>query len=258
MEHTAYDTAPADWLPAGRALVIARSAETARRLRSHLRRWGCPSDHAASDLDGLARVQRMRYAFVLLDAASQESGEASLCRRLRAARPLLPLVALGPALDVDARVRALTNGADAWLARPVHPDDLRACLGALFWRIRAERDAAARASADATSRLLRCGPLRVDLDKRCVTMNRRPVTLTPMEFDLLAMLAARPGRVYSRAELLESVWGYPHTGYSPTVNTHVSRLRKKIEPDQADPQYILTVWGAGYRMAEPDTFAAAA
>ena len=95
-----------------------------------------------------------------------------------------------------------------------------------------------------------CGDLWIDVEKREVRVGKRAVTLTAKEFDLLRHFASHPGRVYSRAELLDGVWGYSHEGYEHTVNSHINRLRAKIEDDPAKPRYILTVWGVGYKFAE--------
>ncbi len=255
MELTAYDT-----IRPGRsravprppvvapALVIEGDFGTARRLRLHLRRGGHASDWAASSLEGLRRARHRRYAFALIGAAAASADGAALCYRLRAARPRLPIIALLPArAGARARAQAYERGADVCLSEPVHARELQACLRALLRRIRAERQAERR---EDEAGVLRCGDLCVDAGRRRVTIREEGVHLTPKEFGLLALLAARPGRAFSRAELLDAVWGYQYEGYSATVNTHVNRLRKKIEPDPAAPRYVRTVWGVGYRMAE--------
>jgi DNA-binding response OmpR family regulator len=93
----------------------------------------------------------------------------------------------------------------------------------------------------------------IDTEKRVVTLDGRPVDLTAKEFDLLLRFARNPGRVYSRAQLLDLVWGYGHDGYEHTVNSHINRLRTKIEDDPAQPRYILTVWGVGYKFIDSET-----
>jgi len=96
------------------------------------------------------------------------------------------------------------------------------------------------------------GDLTVDVDKRKVTLRGEALELTAKEFELLLLFARNPGRAYSRQELLDLVWGYQYSGYSHTVNTHINRLRNKIEADPADPRFIQTVWGHGYRFAEAE------
>jgi DNA-binding response OmpR family regulator len=97
---------------------------------------------------------------------------------------------------------------------------------------------------------LRCDSLEIDRERRQVLLNGKPVQLTTREFDLLWEFARHPGRVYTRAQLLDSVWGYGHAGYEHTVNSHINRLRAKIEPDAANPHYVLTVWGTGYKFRD--------
>jgi DNA-binding response OmpR family regulator len=94
---------------------------------------------------------------------------------------------------------------------------------------------------------LQFGALRVDPDKRQVQLGKRNIELTAKEFDLLLHFASHPGRVFTRSQLLDSVWGYGHAGYEHTVNSHINRLRTKIEADPAKPQYVITVWGVGYK-----------
>ena len=94
------------------------------------------------------------------------------------------------------------------------------------------------------------GDLRIDVEKRKVTLRGAVVDLTAKEFDLLLQFARHPGRVYTRAQLLDLVWGYGHEGYEHTVNSHINRLRSKIEADHNKPSFILTVWGVGYKFAE--------
>ena len=98
--------------------------------------------------------------------------------------------------------------------------------------------------------VVRAGEMIVDADRRLVTVSGREVDLTAKEFDLLLHLAQNPGRVYTREQLLDFVWGYNHTGYQHTVNSHINRLRSKIEQDAANPVYVLTVWGVGYKFSE--------
>src|SRR6185369_10598273 len=98
--------------------------------------------------------------------------------------------------------------------------------------------------------VLQFGALTIDVEKRTVRLGREPIELTAKEFDLLLHFARNPGRVYTRSQLLDQVWGYGHDGYEHTVNSHINRLRSKIEPDHAQPAFILTVWGVGYKFAE--------
>src|SRR5690606_15198140 len=117
------------------------------------------------------------------------------------------------------------------------------------------QDAAAGAAADADAEVLVRGPLRIDRARYRVTLQGRTVELTPREFDLLLVLAQRPGRVYTREQLLEQVWGYDYAGDTRTVDVAVRRLRERLEPDPAHPVFVRTKWGVGYYFAEPEEIA---
>lgn len=124
--------------------------------------------------------------------------------------------------------------------------ELLARVKAIFRRVQA----LATADAPPISKMLRAGGLVIDIDRRKVTLEQVPMELTAKEFDLLTHFAHNPGRVYSRGQILDTVWGYGHDGYEHTVNSHINRLRAKIEIDPARPRYILTVWGIGYKFSD--------
>jgi DNA-binding response OmpR family regulator len=136
-------------------------------------------------------------------------------------------------------------GADDYLTKPFSIMELMARVKAIFRRV----DAIA-ARATKSQQLLSHDDLVIDVERRLATLRNNPVELTAKEFDLLLHLAQNPGRVYTRAQLLDQVWGYSHSGYEHTVNSHMNRLRAKIEQDPANPRYVLTVWGVGYKFAE--------
>ena len=145
------------------------------------------------------------------------------------------------------RVLRLEMGADDYLTKPFSVAELSVRVKALFRRV----DAMAYASLEKTKeRELTAGGLRIDPVRRRVFINEQLVELTAREFDLLWHFASHPGRVFSRVQLLNTVWGYSHEGYEHTVNTHINRLRGKIEADPAHPAFIQTVWGVGYRFRE--------
>ena len=188
------------------------------------------------------------YDLVVLDVMLPGRDGLSVCRELRGGGgyvPILMLTAKSTELD---RVLGLELGADDYLTKPFSIPELKARVRALFRRVDALALAAVESSAPTNSVVY--GGLTVDPDRHRVTVDGRKVELTAREFDLLLFFARNPGRVYSRAQLLDRVWGYNHDGYEHTVNTHINRLRSKIEQDAADPRYILTVWGVGYKFAE--------
>jgi DNA-binding response OmpR family regulator len=155
----------------------------------------------------------------------------------------VPLIMLTARVDETDRLIGLELGADDYVTKPFSPRELVARVRAVLRRAGAEREPAAPPVV--------AGQVAIDLERRQVTVAGRAVELTPTEFDLLVVLAQHPGRVFSRLELLDRVQGYSFDGYERTVDAHVKNLRQKIEPDPRQPRYLLTVFGVGYKFAEP-------
>ena len=171
-----------------------------------------------------------------------------LCRRMRAQStytPILMLTAKSSELD---RVLGLEMGADDYLTKPFSIRELLARVKSQFRRV----EAFATRSGAGMRKTIRINDLSIDVEKRKVTCAGRSVDLTAKEFDLLLHFAEHPGHVYTRSQLLDSVWGYGHEGYDHTVNSHINRLRAKLERVPARPQFILTVWGIGYKFCDLD------
>jgi two-component system, OmpR family, response regulator VicR len=184
---------------------------------------------------------------IILDLMLPGLDGLTVCQRIRevSTTPIIMLTA--KADDVD-KVVGLEVGADDYLTKPFNTRELVARVRAVFRRIQYDRQAVS--SGGEQEKTLVLGDLTVDLHRRRVQREESIFDLTPTEFDLLAHLAAHPGRVFSREELLRSVWGYEYFGDDRTVDVHVSRLRDKIEPDAQAPIYVLTSWGKGYYAAE--------
>jgi len=154
----------------------------------------------------------------------------------------LPVIIISARTSEMHRVSGLEMGADDYLAKPFSILELVARVNAL---LRRQEAMAMNLRLDAGT--LALGGLTIDPLARAVNLRGRDIELTPREFELLYFLARHPGTVFSRLNLLEQVWGYQHDGYEHTVNTHINRLRIKIERDPSEPEYILTVWGKGYK-----------
>jgi len=172
----------------------------------------------------------------------------SVCREMRkggAYVPILVLTAKSTELD---RVVGLEMGADDYLTKPFSIPELMARIKALFRRVDALSSKATEEKVAKES--IEHAGLRIDVQRHKVTIDDVPAELTAREFDLLVHFARHPGRVFSRVQLLDAVWGYSHEGYEHTVNTHINRLRTKIEKDPSKPRYIQTVWGVGYKFAD--------
>jgi DNA-binding response OmpR family regulator len=230
---------------AQKVLVVEDDREIAGLVKLHLEDTGCRVELAHDGPSGLRRAQEEAYSLVILDLMLPGLEGLEVCRRLRARSdytPILMLTAKSSELD---RVVGLELGADDYLTKPFSIRELLARVKALFRRMEA-----LAAPREAAGRIEVAG-LAIDVDGRRVSVDGRPVDLTAKEFDLLVQLARHPGRVYTRAQLLDKVWGYGHDSYQHTVNSHINRLRAKIEADPSQPRYVLTVWGVGYRFLDP-------
>ncbi|MFT3956474.1 MAG: response regulator transcription factor [Piscinibacter sp.] len=231
-----------------RVLVIEDDPDIGRLVTLQLAELGCECRLVDDGVTGLAEAQEGRYDLVILDLMLPRMDGLQICRRLRAAEqhtPILMLTAKSSELD---RVLGLELGADDYLTKPFSMLELAARVKGVFRR--AEVVAATRAQDTAQAQLIEQGALRIDLQRHEARLQGQPVELTAKEFELLAHFARAPGRVFTRAQLLDQVWGYHHSGYEHTVNSHINRLRSKIERDPGNPEFIQTVWGVGYRFAE--------
>ena len=229
------------------ALIIEDDPSLAELVRLHLRDVGCAADIADDGVTGMEMFKDGHYELVVLDIMVPRKDGLSVCRdirRLPGYVPILMLTAKSTELD---RVRGLETGADDYLTKPFSVRELVARVKALLRRVDA---LSAETTGSAENDIIERGTMRITVPKREVCINDELITLTAKEFDLLAHFARNPGQVFNRVQLLDQVWGYNHEGYEHTVNSHINRLRAKIETDPAKPKYILTVWGVGYKFAE--------
>jgi len=228
-------------------LIIEDDPDIARLVRMHLQDIDCEADIAVDGNQGIERYRSGDYDLVVLDLMLPGKDGISVCRELRAGESYIPILMLTAKSSELDRVLGLEMGADDYLTKPFSIPELIARIKALFRRVEALSPSTAAAAGD---KIIRYGDLTIDQSKHRVSIGGREVELTAREFELLACFARNPGRVYSRTQLLDQVWGYNHEGYEHTVNTHINRLRAKIEKSAADPEYILTVWGVGYKFAD--------
>jgi DNA-binding response OmpR family regulator len=226
-------------------LIVEDNADIARLVAIHARDIDCEVDIASDGRRALELYRERDYDLVILDLMLPGLDGLDVCRELRAQPRYVPILMLTSKSSELDRVLGLEVGADDYLTKPFSIPELKARLKAQFRRSSAQL----KQNAPHEGRIV-CGGLCIDTATRQVRVDEREVTLTAREFDLLAHFAGHPGRVYSRLQLLEQVWGYQYEGYEHTVNSHINRLRAKIETDPAKPRYILTVWGVGYRFGE--------
>ena len=220
-------------------------AEDERDLNQLVRRHLEDEGHTVvQTFDGpaaLLAAQQSRPDVVILDWMLPRLDGLEVCRRIRR-ESIVPILMLTARAEEIDRVLGLEVGADDYLTKPFSIRELLARVRALLRRVELDREA----GASETTAVLAAGPLRVDQARHLVTIEGRPVELTPKEFDLLALLLGHPGRAFARDYLMERVWGYEAVGSDRTVDTHIQRLRKKLG---ASGEAIETVWGIGYRFA---------
>jgi DNA-binding response OmpR family regulator len=224
-------------------LVVEDDKDIAGLVSLHLRDGGHDVTVVHDGEDGLNEALSGRFELLVLDIMLPNVDGLELCRHVRSKQPeVLVLMLTAKSAEID-RVLGLEIGADDYLTKPFSIRELQARVKALL-----RRKEKVAASAEVSS-LLELGNLTIDFDKHEVKLSGEVVSLTAKEFDLLAQFAKNPGRVYTRTQLLDLVWGSGYEGFEHTVNSHINRLRAKIESNPAEPSYIQTVWGVGYKFA---------
>lgn len=226
-----------------RILIVEDEPDIAELLALHMRDVYREVVLAADGHAGMRLACSQPWDLVILDLRLPGPDGLSICRRLRrdgAYVPILMLTAKSSELD---RVLGLELGADDYVSKPFSVSELMARVKAILRRVDLQNR-----QAPAEGGPIRVGDLRIEPARREVSVAGRPVELTAREFDLLLHFARHPGRVFRRGQLLDGVWGYGHEGYEHTVNSHINRLRAKIEPDPSRPRHIVTVWGVGYKL----------
>jgi DNA-binding response OmpR family regulator len=228
-----------------RILIIEDNMDIARLAMVNLQGKQMQVDHAADGSVGLKMAQTGDYDLVILDLMLPGMDGLDICRTLRNNKVYTPVLMLTARTSELDRVLGLEVGADDYLTKPFSVPELVARVSAILRR----SDQYLSAQPQQQDVPLQLGELCVDPGKREVLLGDVAIELTAKEFDLLWHFASHPERVFTRSQLLDSVWGYGHAGYEHTVNSHINRLRAKIEIDPAKPQYVITVWGVGYKFS---------
>ncbi|MEX9254849.1 response regulator transcription factor [Pseudenterobacter timonensis] len=224
-------------------LLVEDDSDIAALLRLNLEDEGYAITHVADGAQAIACLEERLWDAAILDLMLPGVDGLEICRRIRQQTRYLPVIIISARSSETDRITGLENGADDYLAKPFSVQELIARIRALFRRQQAMAQAQSGEQIHAHGMVL--DPLT-----RSVRLHGQEVDLTPREFELLWFFARHPGQVFSRLALLEQVWGYQHEGYEHTVNTHINRLRIKIEKEAAEPEIIRTVWGKGYKFAE--------
>lgn len=222
-------------------LLVEDDDAIAEALRLHLEQAGFRLHHERDGLAAMGAIDRQRWAVVLLDLMLPGADGWDVCSHLRRSHPEIPIIILSARSAEAHRVLGLELGADDYLAKPFSMLELVARVRALLRRIEQLRQ------RPAPPMELRFGRFRLDMAERRLYDGDAIIALTHREYDLLAFLVRHPERTFPREELLRKVWGAGFDGFEHTVNSHINRLRSKVEDDPRDPKRIVTVWGVGYR-----------
>ena len=218
-------------------LVVDDEPKLSKLVRGYLEEEGYQVVVANNGREALFAARDSKPDLIVLDLMMPEMDGWEFMRLHRHERST-PIIMLTARIDDIDKIAALETGADDYLTKPFSPRELVARVRAVLRRT---------TNAPEASDILRAGDLVLDVDSRALTQEGRLVELTPMEFDLLTTLMRNPGRAFSRLDLLERTQDYAYDGYERTVDVHIKNLRKKIEHSPSEPEYILTVFGVGYR-----------
>ena len=222
-----------------KVLIVEDEESMADPLAFLLRREGFSTQIAANGPDALTEYDRNGADIVLLDLMLPGMSGTEVCKQLRARGPVPVIMVTARDAEID-KVVGLELGADDYITKPYSTRELIARIRAVLRRgVEAE---------DPGSPVLQAGPVRMDVDRHVVSVHGEPVPLPLKEFDLLEYLIRNAGRVLTRGQLIDRVWGSDYVGDTKTLDVHVKRLRSKIEPDPADPRYLITVRGLGYKL----------
>ncbi len=230
---------------AQRILVVDDDRQIVRLVRSYLEKAGFTVLTAYDGDTAMHALRRERPDLVVLDVLLPERDGWELLRWLRADEHLsaTPVLMLTARVDDVDKLLGLNLGADDYLTKPFNPDEVVARVRAILRRA---------GGGPVPRHVLQAGALRLDVDQHTLSVDGQDVPTTPTEFALLRALLEHPGHAFTRSELIEGVLGYNYEGMERTLDSHIKNLRKKIEPDPANPRYVETVFGVGYRLRDED------
>ena len=201
---------------------------------------GYEVEEAIDGIQGLDRGLSSSPNVIILDVVMPGIDGFKLCQLLREKGVKTPIIMLTERATLEDKITGFSYGADDYLAKPFSPLELELRIQALLRRAVVE-------PPQPGQKLIKYGDLEIDLDRHTVTIAGKDISLTPIEFDILKLLASSPGYVYSRQDLLSVIWDTAYEGYKRNIDPHVNRLRTKIEENPKKPKYVLTVWGVGYK-----------
>jgi DNA-binding response OmpR family regulator len=226
-------------------LMIEDDPSIVELAKIHLQDIHCEMINAPTGTDGLRLALKNSYDLIILDIMLPEINGIEICKKIRAEKNFTPILMLTARSEEIDKIIGLETGADDYLTKPFSIREFIARVKALM-----RRNEIGTQQQRHSEETIKQGDLTIDPQKRKVLLNGEKIELTPKEFDLLFLFMSNPGKSYSRENLLSIVWGYEFSGYEHTVNSHINRLRTKIEADLTHPKFILTTWGVGYRFSD--------
>src|SRR2546423_6039873 len=228
-------------------LIIEDDESISGAIQEYFSRAGYAVSSASDGVAGIEVAIKDRPDVIVLDLMLPKMDGLAVCKELRMKNPQMPILMLTAKDDVVDKVLGLEMGADDYITKPFSLRELEARIKSVLRRTRA----VAATDGQDEAAILR-GNLRIDPVRREVMIGERHVELTPKEFDLLKLFAANPGRVFPRKYLLEKIWDYSYEGYDRTIDSHINRLRAKVEENPDNPQLVLTDWGIGYKFTDAE------
>ncbi len=230
-----------------KVLLVEDDLEIVRLLEIHLKDLDCQVLTAHHGDIGLQKAINENPDLIILDVMLPGLDGVEICQKIRANNITTPIMMLTARSEEIDKVLGLEVGADDYLTKPFSVREFIARVKAIFRRQKMD---IVDVTGQKNPKMIQFDILSIDIDMRKVLLDDKKIELSPKEFELLVLLSSNPGKSYDRSKLLNMIWGYDFKGYEHTVNSHINRLRSKIEPDMSNPKFILTTWGVGYKFNE--------
>jgi two-component system, OmpR family, alkaline phosphatase synthesis response regulator PhoP len=226
-------------------LIIEDDRDIAELISIHMNDNGHVAEMVHDGKEGLIKAMEKVHHLIILDLKLPGMDGLEICQRLRMEKIDTPIIMLTSKSEEIDKVLGLEIGADDYMTKPFSLRELVARVKSVL-----RRGSSQGQTADSSDQVIECENFYLDVSKRIVKSYHKQHELSPKEFDMLVLLASNPGKTYSRSDLLNQVWGVDFEGFEHTVNSHINRLRSKIEKNMNEPEFILTTWGVGYKFKD--------
>lgn len=233
--------------PSNSILIVEDDRDLVKLIKINLEDLGYVVHTAGDGLEALKLFNEKDPSLIILDIMLPKMDGFEVCKQIRKENRKVPIMMLTAKAEEVDTILGLELGADDYMTKPFSVRELSARVKAIFRRIKVDQEQDGNLPDELVYNHLKIYP-----NKRKVTLSGKTIELTSKEYDLLLLFSSNPGKAYNREQLLNKVWGYSYEGYSHTVNSHINRLRSKIENDPSNPHFIKTVWGVGYRFIDPE------